>query len=436
MALSVNHSTRTIQEFLNLYKNRSLNLAPAFQRQSVWNMSDRRLLIQSILDSIPLPAIYLYKQVGQGGKPVYDVIDGKQRLETIFLFMDRGPLRSNDELLVRTSFADDEGGELWNWQELPKAAKHRVLATRLPIIEVEGGLGQIISVFVRINATGKRLTRQEQRHAYYYTNPVLKSAQRLADRYQRYLVMERVVAPTEIVRMKHVEFMAELLLSVNAGQPLNKKAKIDAIISGASLGPADLKQAEARLRHAMTVVEAVLPDLRESRFHQLADFYTLVLLLARYKDEGRAVSAHDSRRNALAGALLTDFGVAVDEVSQRIRVGSGATALQEPFRQYLMTVREGTDTFNQRSAREKVLRGLLDGVFDELDPNRTFNAMQRRILWHASRKKRCQICREEILRWEDLSIDHILPFIRGGKTSLANAAIAHKRCNSSKGAGW
>src|SRR5260370_17542475 len=101
MALTVNHSTRTIEEFLNLYKNRSLNLAPAFQRQSVWNMPDLHLLIQSILDSIPLPAIYLYKQVGQGGKPVYDVIDGNQRLETIFLFINRSPFRRNDELLVR-----------------------------------------------------------------------------------------------------------------------------------------------------------------------------------------------------------------------------------------------------------------------------------------------------------------------------------------------
>src|SRR6266566_1876567 len=334
MALSVNHSTRTIQEFLNLYKNRSLNLAPAFQRQSVWSMSDRRLLIQSILDSIPLPAVYLYKQVGKGGKPVYDVIDGKQRLETMFLFMDRGPLARDDELLIRTSFADDERPEVWSWRELPKVAKHQVLATRVPTIEVEGELGEIISVFVRINATGKRLTRQEQRHAYYYTNPVLRTAQLLADRYERCLVIERVVAPTQVVRMKHVEFMTEILLSVNAGQPLNKKKKIDEIISGASLGPADLKQAEAQVRHAMRVVEAVLPDLRATRFHQLADFYTLVLLLARYKDEGRAVSAHDSNRNALAGALLTEFGIAVDAVSQRIRVGSGATALQEPFRQY------------------------------------------------------------------------------------------------------
>jgi 5-methylcytosine-specific restriction endonuclease McrA len=34
-----------------------------------------------------------------------------------------------------------------------------------------------------------------------------------------------------------------------------------------------------------------------------------------------------------------------------------------------------------------------------------------------------------------LSIDHVEPYIKGGKTDLANGAIAHKKCNSAKGAG-
>ena len=72
-------------------------------------------------------------------------------------------------------------------------------------------------------------------------------------------------------------------------------------------------------------------------------------------------------------------------------------------------------------------------VFDELDPKRTFNAVQRRILWHASAKKRCSICKTLVARWEDLSIDHIDPYIRG-KTDLSNGAIAHRSCNSAKGA--
>ena len=436
MTLSVTHGTRTIQDFLASYRSGSLDLAPAFQRQSVWSTSDRRRLIESILQDIPLPAIYMYRRVGRAGKPTYDVIDGKQRLEAIFLFMGRGPLvKTENELDVRASMAVQKDPEWWFYGDLPKVVKNKILATKVPTIEVEGDLGEIISVFVRINATGKRLTRQEQRHAYYFTNPVLRTAQRLADRYRPYLVSEHVIGASQVTRMKHVEFMTELLLSIDAERPLNKKAKIDEIIGGTSLGAAELRRAEVRLRHAMRVAATILPDLRTTRFHQLADFYTFILLMARYGDEGRAVSTHNSHRNALAGALLSDFGTAVDEVNQRIKTGKGILALQEPFRRYLMTVREGTDTFNQRVRRENVLRDLLDGIFEELDPNRTFNSVQRRILWHASKRKRCRICRQEIRRWEDLSIDHVLPYIRGGRTSLANGAITHKSCNSRKGAG-
>lgn len=82
----------------------------------------------------------------------------------------------------------------------------------------------------------------------------------------------------------------------------------------------------------------------------------------------------------------------------------------------------------------KLLRAVLDEVFDARDSTRTFNTTQRRILWHASDKKRCSICRQPIERWEDVSIDHVTPYTWGGKTKLSNAALAHKKCNSGKGA--
>jgi len=239
--------------------------------------------------------------------------------------------------------------------------------------------------------------------------------------------------------MKHVELITELLLGVNAGVHLNKKSKIDEIIRGGGLGTEDLKNATLELRRSLAVVAAMLPDLRETRFHQLADFYSLVILVHRYRDEGRTINAKDSSRNALAGALLREFGLGVDEVADQIKKGGGTTALQVPFRDYLMTVREGTDSAAQRKARERLLRNVMDGVFDELDPKRTFSAVQRRILWHASAKKLCSYNKCEhpgraIARWEDLSIDHIDPYIRGGRTDLSNAGLTHRDCNSAKGA--
>jgi hypothetical protein len=61
--LATHHGQKTIADFLEMYRGRRLNLEPAFQRQSVWSNTDRQLLIQSILEGIPLPSIYLYRQI-------------------------------------------------------------------------------------------------------------------------------------------------------------------------------------------------------------------------------------------------------------------------------------------------------------------------------------------------------------------------------------
>ena len=39
--LSYESSQKTVQDFLNLYKDNNLNLSPAFQRDSVWTERDR-----------------------------------------------------------------------------------------------------------------------------------------------------------------------------------------------------------------------------------------------------------------------------------------------------------------------------------------------------------------------------------------------------------
>jgi len=431
--LFTHHGQKTIDDFVAMYRGHRLNLDPAFQRQSVWSNADRQLLVKSVLEGIPLPSIYLYRQIGAGGVPKYDVIDGKQRLETILLFLGRGPLARDEDLWVRTSIDEDEPVEWWEWREFSKAVKNQFLTTKVATIEVEGDLGEVIGLFVRINATGKRLTGQEKRKARFYASPVLKVAQRLADEQRTFLVKHRIVSPSQVQRMKHIELLTELLLSIHAGQPLNKKTKIDEIIRGAALETAELRDAADKLRRSLRLVEAVLPDLKTTRLHNGVDFYSLALLLHRYKEEGKAVSAHSSQRNALAGALLRDFARGVDEVNEQIRQGKGVRSEQEPFREYLLTVRADTDSFKQRMTRERLLREVLDHVFEELDSSRLFNATQRRIIWHASESKKCGFCKKPIRRWEEMAVDHVKPYSRGGKTHLANAAIAHRRCNSAAG---
>ncbi|MFC6656504.1 DUF262 domain-containing protein [Roseibium salinum] len=76
-----------------LYAERDeIKLDPEYQRSGgVWTLNKRRLLIDSILNDYDIPKLYFHDlgegEVSEGGKR-YSVIDGRQRLETIWSFMD------------------------------------------------------------------------------------------------------------------------------------------------------------------------------------------------------------------------------------------------------------------------------------------------------------------------------------------------------------
>src|SRR5947208_17143238 len=105
-AIGYKTTTKSILDLFHLYDQGHLELEPGFQRQSVWRERDRAKLIESILRNYPLPAIFLYRRE-EDGKLVYDVIDGKQRVESILMFM--GAMRGRYE--ARAQLSEDGAPE-------------------------------------------------------------------------------------------------------------------------------------------------------------------------------------------------------------------------------------------------------------------------------------------------------------------------------------
>jgi hypothetical protein len=105
------------------------------------------------------------------------------------------------------------------------------------------------------------------------------------------------------------------------------------------------------------------------------------------------------------------------------------------FADYLMTVQGDTDSQATRLRRSQLLHGLLAGLFEKKDERRGFSPEQRRLIWHSDGTKRCSYpgCGVK-LDWTNFTIDHIKPFVKGGRTLPRNAALMCKRHNSMKGA--
>jgi hypothetical protein len=226
---------KTVQDLIHLYERRLLNLSPGFQRDSVLSDRDRAKLIDTIVRGWPLPAIFLYKRQSDG-ENVYDVIDGKQRLESILRFT--GAIRGG-RFGTRIQLPGSDEPELVDWSVLRRRSKqHIVTGYNISTVEVDGELGEIIDLFVRINSTGKALSAAEKRHARFYNSHFLREASRLASRWEPYFRDNRIVTAGQASRMKHVELACELMVSMHKGDIVNKKAALDKVMSTDEVTPA------------------------------------------------------------------------------------------------------------------------------------------------------------------------------------------------------
>lgn len=88
--VSTDSYSMSVGELVSMYKDRELNLHPEFQRFFRWTVEQKSKFIESLLLGIPIPPIF----VSERSNSYWDVIDGLQRISTIFEVM--GELRDEE----------------------------------------------------------------------------------------------------------------------------------------------------------------------------------------------------------------------------------------------------------------------------------------------------------------------------------------------------
>lgn len=161
----------SIGEMVNLYKDEELQIHPEFQRLYRWTEAQKSKLIESILLGIPLPSFF----IAQRSDGIWEVVDGLQRLSTIFSFM--GELKDEtgkvlDPLkLTATSYLPSLGGRVWESGEegqevIPIEIKRLFKREKLDIkiIKRESEGDTKFELFQRLNTGGTKLSEQEVRN--------------------------------------------------------------------------------------------------------------------------------------------------------------------------------------------------------------------------------------------------------------------------------
>ena len=159
----------SIGELINLYKDEELDIHPEFQRVFRWSDYQKTKLIESIMLNIPIPQIF----VSQSEDGTWDVIDGVQRLSTIFQFVgilkDENGKKLEPLVLQATDDLPSFAGMKWQGENDLVFTKEQQLTLKrarldVVIIKKESDLNTKYELFQRLNTGGSLLSDQEVRN--------------------------------------------------------------------------------------------------------------------------------------------------------------------------------------------------------------------------------------------------------------------------------
>jgi hypothetical protein len=182
------NSEMKLDQLIGYFNSRKINLVPPFQRGHVWDLKDRQRLLENVVTCRPIPAIFLYKEP-DGSQFSYNILDGKQRLESLILFIgtERKDLSVQN---VKDYFFDAKekkqanytinfDGKKTAFKDLPEEIVREFREYAIPTIEIDldddSSLDEIINLFVDINQQGAKVKRFDIVKAIGNENPLLQS---------------------------------------------------------------------------------------------------------------------------------------------------------------------------------------------------------------------------------------------------------------------
>ena len=166
--LYVDKVDKSTSDLFRMIVEGELNLQPDYQRRFVWNKKTMSKFVESLLLSIPIPTIFLAENSGD----TFEVIDGQQRLTTIFAFMksklvadeiEKLPnnLRELDVLVLKGLETLKQFNEKSYYDMIDMQRKFNNVSLPIVIIKKDSTEDIKYDIFSRINSGSIKLNNQE-----------------------------------------------------------------------------------------------------------------------------------------------------------------------------------------------------------------------------------------------------------------------------------
>ncbi len=222
MSNNVTKTVYKISDFLSWQRSRSLVLSPSFQRRSVWPAAAKSYFIDTIVRGHPIPIVFLREKTNlETLEPEREVVDGQQRLRTLFTFIEPGLLgkefsAERDGFTVKKTHNPELAGK--TFRQLEQDVRRKILGYEFSVHVLPSDTDdrEILQIFARMNATGVKLNDQELRNASFY-GEFKKTSYKLAYEQLSRWRSWKVFTESDIARMSEVEETSDLMMVIMGG---------------------------------------------------------------------------------------------------------------------------------------------------------------------------------------------------------------------------
>jgi hypothetical protein len=265
MAKKWQSSPHTIADIREWNGNGTLLLQPDYQRREVWGDAARVMLMDSILNDIPMPKIFVSKAI-KDMRTYRSVIDGQQRITTILSFLDDG-------FRLEDPYSGPYDGK--KFSELPQDVRDEMLLYSIDFNEASGlPPEELREVYSRVNKYLVPLNRQELRKAD-FPGDFLRIAEEMANLDS--LDDMGLFNATARRRSLDVEYVSELLGAQLRGVSDKKNAIDECCREYADWPVAESNAIREEFESVISDIERIFDSsypMKKTRWKQKADFYS------------------------------------------------------------------------------------------------------------------------------------------------------------------
>lgn len=387
---------------------------PEWQRGYVWDKKRASKLIESFLKDVPVPVIYLSQR--EDGK--YEIIDGLQRLMSVFKYFKNSYELSSLELLPLLS------GK--KYKELPEQLQLKLENTTVRTFELSPKTPKemMFLIFERLNTGGVALNEMEIRNCIY--SGALMSLLEELSRNKDFITATNTETISK--RMDDRNLVLRFLAFYERHYSKCKRGLKRFLneFCGTYRKPSDtqLQDLKNKFNHAMKAANTI--------------FGTDAFRLRRETAKGTP-GEWATRINASVFQVI-----AVSFTNYRFeQLQRRADAIREAYidlvsspenKLWVEYTKTSTGDYSRIEYVFTIWEQRLKDAIGDCEPNdseRCFSTKLKEALYE-SQKQTCAICGQKMMLLMDAEVDHIEHYWKGGKTIPENARLVHRHCNRAR----